>query len=204
MTKITAAGCSVTAMAAAFIACTPGDPLVATASALSIFGYVQPGTEHSCTGQPPPCCTALPSVTRKMFQTQHQNSLFPVAGANAEPCLVQVGCPVFCAAKGACQLAHGSAGCPVLDGQGTCACTSQAYPQVTVRWMRDYAKGQTFKADQQIASKAQNQGAGEAMTPGFKHIGATEAPGNVNDRSMLHGAMQNRCAITAELYQFWT
>ena len=38
LAKITATGCSVTALAAAFIAAAPTDALVATASALSIFG----------------------------------------------------------------------------------------------------------------------------------------------------------------------
>jgi len=38
MTKITAAGCSVTAMACAFITAAPEDPLRATAFALAVFG----------------------------------------------------------------------------------------------------------------------------------------------------------------------
>lgn len=38
MTKITAAGCSVTAMACAFVTAAPGDPLRATAFALAVFG----------------------------------------------------------------------------------------------------------------------------------------------------------------------
>lgn len=38
MTKITATGCSVTAMACAFIAVTPEQPLLATAFALAIYG----------------------------------------------------------------------------------------------------------------------------------------------------------------------
>lgn len=38
MSRITAAGCSVTAIAAAFIAAAPDDVLSATAFALSIFG----------------------------------------------------------------------------------------------------------------------------------------------------------------------
>lgn len=40
MAKITAAGCSVTALAAAFIAANRGDVVIAAASALSIFGWV--------------------------------------------------------------------------------------------------------------------------------------------------------------------
>ena len=40
MTLITAAGCSVTALAAAFVSAAPEDPLFATAAALSIFGWV--------------------------------------------------------------------------------------------------------------------------------------------------------------------
>ncbi|KAL3162301.1 hypothetical protein ABBQ32_009990 [Trebouxia sp. C0010 RCD-2024] len=40
MTKITAAGCSVTAMACAFITAAPEDPLRATAFALAVFGMV--------------------------------------------------------------------------------------------------------------------------------------------------------------------
>ncbi len=38
LTKITATGCAVTALAAAFIACAPADPLLATAHALAVFG----------------------------------------------------------------------------------------------------------------------------------------------------------------------
>ena len=38
MTKITAAGCSVTAMACAFITAAPEDALHATAFALAVFG----------------------------------------------------------------------------------------------------------------------------------------------------------------------
>ena len=38
MTKITAAGCSVTAVACAFITVAPKLPLLATALALSVFG----------------------------------------------------------------------------------------------------------------------------------------------------------------------
>ena len=38
LTCITAAGCSVTALAAAFISVEPRDPLFATAAALSVFG----------------------------------------------------------------------------------------------------------------------------------------------------------------------
>ena len=38
MTRITAAGCSVTAVACAFIAVAPKQPLLATAFALSIYG----------------------------------------------------------------------------------------------------------------------------------------------------------------------
>ncbi len=38
LTKITAAGCAVTALAAAFISCAPHDPLMATAHALAVFG----------------------------------------------------------------------------------------------------------------------------------------------------------------------
>ena len=40
MTKITAAGCSVTAIACAFITAAPEDPLRATAFALAVFGWV--------------------------------------------------------------------------------------------------------------------------------------------------------------------
>lgn len=36
---ITAAGCSVTAMIAAYVAAKPDDPLIASAAALGIFGY---------------------------------------------------------------------------------------------------------------------------------------------------------------------
>ena len=39
MTKITAAGCSVTAVACAFITAAPQQALLATAFALSIYGY---------------------------------------------------------------------------------------------------------------------------------------------------------------------
>ncbi len=38
LTKITATGCAVTALAAAFIACAPAEPLLATAHALAVFG----------------------------------------------------------------------------------------------------------------------------------------------------------------------
>ncbi|KAK9842263.1 hypothetical protein WJX81_003512 [Elliptochloris bilobata] len=38
LTKVTATGCAVTALAAAFIACAPHDPLTATAHALAVFG----------------------------------------------------------------------------------------------------------------------------------------------------------------------
>lgn len=38
MTKITATGCSVTAIACAFIAVTPEQPLLATAFALAVYG----------------------------------------------------------------------------------------------------------------------------------------------------------------------
>ena len=38
MTLITAAGCSVTALIAAFVSAAPEDPLFATAAALSVFG----------------------------------------------------------------------------------------------------------------------------------------------------------------------
>lgn len=38
MTKITAAGCSVTAVACAFITAAPKEPLLATAFALAVFG----------------------------------------------------------------------------------------------------------------------------------------------------------------------
>ncbi len=38
LTLITAAGCSVTALIAAFVAAAPHDPLVATAHALAVFG----------------------------------------------------------------------------------------------------------------------------------------------------------------------
>lgn len=40
MTKITAAGCSVTAIACAFITAAPEDPLRAAAFALAVFGWV--------------------------------------------------------------------------------------------------------------------------------------------------------------------
>lgn len=39
LTLITAAGCSVTAVIAAFLAANPGDPIMAAAHALAIFGY---------------------------------------------------------------------------------------------------------------------------------------------------------------------
>lgn len=38
MSKITAGGCSVTAMACAFITAAPKEPLLATAFALAVFG----------------------------------------------------------------------------------------------------------------------------------------------------------------------
>ncbi|KAK9904093.1 hypothetical protein WJX75_004445 [Coccomyxa subellipsoidea] len=38
LTKITAAGCSVTALITAFVCCAPSDPLLATAHALAVFG----------------------------------------------------------------------------------------------------------------------------------------------------------------------
>lgn len=38
LTKITAAGCSVTALIAGFVAAAPADPLLATAAALAVFG----------------------------------------------------------------------------------------------------------------------------------------------------------------------
>jgi hydroxyethylthiazole kinase len=38
MTKITAGGCSVTAVACAFITAAPEEPLLATAFALAVFG----------------------------------------------------------------------------------------------------------------------------------------------------------------------
>ncbi len=38
LTLITAAGCSVTALIAAFVAAAPHDPLTATAHALALFG----------------------------------------------------------------------------------------------------------------------------------------------------------------------
>jgi hydroxyethylthiazole kinase len=38
LTRITATGCSVTALAAAFLAVAPGEPLMATAAALAVFG----------------------------------------------------------------------------------------------------------------------------------------------------------------------
>lgn len=36
--RITAAGCTVTALIAAFVSCAPDEPLLATAHALAIFG----------------------------------------------------------------------------------------------------------------------------------------------------------------------
>lgn len=42
LTSITAAGCSVTALIAAFVACGPQDPLLAAAHALAVFGWVFP------------------------------------------------------------------------------------------------------------------------------------------------------------------
>lgn len=38
LTKITASGCSVTALIAAFVCCAPHQPLMATAYALAVFG----------------------------------------------------------------------------------------------------------------------------------------------------------------------
>lgn len=38
LTKITAAGCSVTALIAGFVAAAPADPLLATAAGLAVFG----------------------------------------------------------------------------------------------------------------------------------------------------------------------
>ena len=36
--RITASGCAVTAMIAAFVSCAPNDPLLAAAHALAVFG----------------------------------------------------------------------------------------------------------------------------------------------------------------------
>ncbi len=40
LTLITAAGCSLTALIAAFVAAAPQQPLLATAHALAVFGWV--------------------------------------------------------------------------------------------------------------------------------------------------------------------
>ena len=50
--KITATGCSLTALIAAFVSCAQDDPLVATAHAMSIFGYDSAAYLHSCTASP--------------------------------------------------------------------------------------------------------------------------------------------------------
>ncbi len=63
LTKITAAGCAVTALAAAFISCAPDDPLMATAHALAVFGYgarpiavCRPYVISRVQTAPPGCC----------------------------------------------------------------------------------------------------------------------------------------------------
>ena len=51
MTLVTAAGCSVTALVAAFLSAAPDDPLFAAAAALSVFGCAPgsaPAAEERC------------------------------------------------------------------------------------------------------------------------------------------------------------
>lgn len=53
LTRITASGCAVTALVAAYVSCAPEQPLEATAHALAYFGYVVE-EEHTCC---PTLCT---------------------------------------------------------------------------------------------------------------------------------------------------